>query len=182
MLYDENDTLYIKLNELAAQVTEGVILEIGSKKGASACCIASVAKVPVYCVDMWDLTCVTDNRRKRECDMAFISASNYELFKQNTEYLNVIPIRGISWEIAKAWDKPLGLLFIDGDHSYAGCMADYDGFAKYILPGGYLVIHDYCDKFQSRVVRAVDEIKQSPLWTDWELTGRTIYARREYGT
>lgn len=175
---DLSDSCYIKLRELASRVTEGVILEIGSYKGSSANVMASVASVPVYCVDMWDFAPVDDWRVKRQAEHVFRAADNHGIFLKNTIGLNVIPVKGISWEIAKVWDKPIGLLFIDGDHSYKGCKADYDGFAHHIIEGGYLVFHDYHPKYRERVVRLVDEVKELPMWGEWELTGRTMVARR----
>lgn len=175
MFYNVEDTCYIKLRELVAKVTEGVILEIGSKKGASAHAMASVASVPVYCIDLWDLTFEGDSRGFRHSNPA-----NLRQFIENTKRLNIIWIKGLSGEIAKVWEKPIGLLFIDGDHSYEGCKTDYEGFAKYIIPGGYLVIHDYIPK--SKTFRGVEmvigEAKDSGLWEDWEVIGRTISARR----
>ena len=35
------------------------------------------------------------------------------------------------------------MVFIDGDHSYAGCKADIKAWLPHIKPGGLLVIHDY---------------------------------------
>jgi hypothetical protein len=162
-----------RLKELAKQVNEGVIVEIGSKNGLSARAMALFAKVPVYCIDMWDLTFLGDRRPK-------IHLHDDKDFLKMTEGLNVIPIKGISSEIAKAWNRPIGLLFIDGDHTYKGCMADYEGFAHHINPGGFLVFHDYEPKFKD-VVKAVNEIKQLSIWTDWELDCTTISARRTGG-
>jgi predicted O-methyltransferase YrrM len=49
---------------------------------------------------------------------------------------------GDSAAIATTWQTPLGLVFIDGGHSAAAAHADYDGWARHVLPGGLLVIHD----------------------------------------
>ena len=54
-------------------------------------------------------------------------------------------IVGDSAEIAKTWDEPLGLVFVDGGHSAAAAHADYEGWSPHILPGGLLVIHDVFD-------------------------------------
>lgn len=40
------------------------------------------------------------------------------------------------------WSMPIGMLFIDGDHSYAGCHRDYVAWAPNIAAGGTLVFHD----------------------------------------
>lgn len=40
-------------------------------------------------------------------------------------------------------DRPVDLAFIDGDHSYAGCMNDVMRFMPLVREGGYLIVHDY---------------------------------------
>ena len=55
---------------------------------------------------------------------------------------NVIPVKGDSREIGKVWNMPLGALFIDGDHRFDWVKSDYDLFGKFIVPGGYLALHD----------------------------------------
>jgi len=163
------------LSQLAAQVTEGVILEIGSKNGKSARAMAETANVPIYCIDMWDLTFLEkkDSRPKVHKDV-----SNFDAFTEAVKGLNVIHVKGLSAEIAKAWEKPIGLLFIDGDHSYEGCKADYEGFARHIIPGGYLIFHDYEDKFPG-VQKLVDEIKDG--WIGFTVEGRTAVLRKRGG-
>ncbi|HEY7875668.1 MAG TPA: class I SAM-dependent methyltransferase, partial [Actinomycetota bacterium] len=51
-------------------------------------------------------------------------------------------IVGDSAALATTWDKPLGLVFVDGGHSAAAAHADYEGWSPHIVPGGLLVIHD----------------------------------------
>lgn len=53
---------------------------------------------------------------------------------------------GRSQEFAKKSEgkKPyINLLFIDGDHSYEGCMGDMEGWWPLVVDGGYMAIHDY---------------------------------------
>jgi len=54
----------------------------------------------------------------------------------------VVPMICRSELAARSWATPLGLVFIDGGHSYEATRKDYDGWHKHILPGGYLLIHD----------------------------------------
>lgn len=51
-------------------------------------------------------------------------------------------IVGDSAEIARRWETPLGLVFIDGGHSSAAAHADYEGWSRHVVKGGLLVIHD----------------------------------------
>lgn len=54
----------------------------------------------------------------------------------------VIAIVGDSPTVARHWGTPLGLLFIDGGHALDVAMADYEAWARFVLPGGLLAIHD----------------------------------------
>jgi len=176
MFYNERDSCYIRLKELARQVSKGVILEIGSRRGASAHAMASVTKVPIYCIDLWDLSIPGDKRHGIHTNI-----SNYPDFIKHTKRFDVTPIKGLSSEIAKVWSKPIGLLFIDGEHSYKGCKIDYEGFSKHIVSGGFLVFHDYLPKSKKYkgVEQVVNEVKEQPIWHTWEVVGTTISARRK---
>jgi predicted O-methyltransferase YrrM len=43
---------------------------------------------------------------------------------------------------ARLWATPLSLVFIDGGHTFEAAITDYDCWARHIMPGGYLLIHD----------------------------------------
>ena len=55
---------------------------------------------------------------------------------------DVVAIVGRSADVARLWRTPLGMLFIDGGHTDAAAQADYDGWARWVAPGGALAIHD----------------------------------------
>jgi MMP 1-O-methyltransferase len=55
---------------------------------------------------------------------------------------DVIAIVGRSADVARLWQAPLGMLFIDGGHTEAAAQADYEGWAPRVAPGGALAIHD----------------------------------------
>lgn len=54
----------------------------------------------------------------------------------------VVPIVSTSSITARLWATPLALVFIDGGHAFETARTDYECWAKHILPGGYLLIHD----------------------------------------
>jgi len=54
----------------------------------------------------------------------------------------VVPMVTISRVAARDWATPLGLVFIDGGHSYETVMADYECWYPHLLLGGFLVFHD----------------------------------------
>lgn len=55
---------------------------------------------------------------------------------------NVVPMVTRSGVAARNWVTPLGLVFIDGGHSYETALADYRNWSPHLLPGGLLVFHD----------------------------------------
>ncbi len=57
----------------------------------------------------------------------------------------VVPIVSRSDVVARLWSTPLSLVFIDGGHSYEAVHTDYTCWAKHLIPGGYLLIHDIFD-------------------------------------
>lgn len=54
----------------------------------------------------------------------------------------VVPLVCASATAARAWATPLSLVFIDGGHAFETVLADYQNWARHIIPGGYLLIHD----------------------------------------
>lgn len=55
---------------------------------------------------------------------------------------HVVAVVGQSRTVAAHWRTPLALLFIDGGHSEEHAQNDYTGWARWIMGGGLLVIHD----------------------------------------
>ena len=54
----------------------------------------------------------------------------------------VIATVGRSRAIATDWRSPVSLVFIDGGHSEAAAVDDYEGWVPHLVPGGLLAIHD----------------------------------------
>jgi predicted O-methyltransferase YrrM len=112
----------------------GTIVEIGSFTGGSACLFAKAAPgATIYCVDPW-------SRRLSR----FLNIDNvYELFLENTaKYPNIRPLRGLSEDIARTFDLPVDLLFIDGDHSFSGVSTDLKCWCPKLAPESFMVCHD----------------------------------------
>ncbi len=54
----------------------------------------------------------------------------------------VVAVVGRSTTVSAHWRTPISLLFIDGGHAEEHAQNDYTGWARWIMPGGSLVIHD----------------------------------------
>ncbi len=58
----------------------------------------------------------------------------------------VVAVVGRSTTVAAYWRTPVALLFIDGGHAEKHAQNDYTGFARWVQPGGVLVIHDVFER------------------------------------
>jgi len=45
-------------------------------------------------------------------------------------------------DAARSWTGPVDFLFVDGDHSWDGLRADWEGFSPHIEAGGIVCLHD----------------------------------------
>ncbi|ARA94255.1 hypothetical protein AWN76_014575 [Rhodothermaceae bacterium RA] len=55
------------------------------------------------------------------------------------------------------WDRPISLLLIDGLHDYENVARDVRQFEAHVVPGGFIVFHDYAAYYPG-VQRFVDEL------------------------
>ncbi len=55
---------------------------------------------------------------------------------------HVVAVVGRSTTVAALWNTPLSMLFIDGGHAEEHAQNDYTRWARWLMPGGLLVIHD----------------------------------------
>lgn len=57
----------------------------------------------------------------------------------------VVPVVAPGDVFAQTGIRP-GFVFIDADHSYAGCKADFDTWSQLLADGGILAMHDTTDR------------------------------------
>ncbi len=164
---------------------EDVVLEVGSLRGLSSSYLGLGAEsgggAMVYCVDPWDLRCVSDSRSKPP----YWNPKGAKKWRYNIRQAGLsgrlVQVQAYSGQIAKVWYRPLGALFIDGDHTYKGCLIDYLGFGPYVVPGAIMAVHDYRHKSYPRLGlnKVVDEIiRPSGLWEDERRFGSMVSWRR----
>src|SRR3989442_10815319 len=114
------------LYELARRCTgRGVIVEIGSWKGRSTIWLASGSKagsaVSVHAID--------PHVGSPEHRSGGIPVATFDEFRANVARAGVddivVPLVKPSLEVAASFQRPVELLFIDGDHSYEAVLADF---------------------------------------------------------
>jgi len=55
---------------------------------------------------------------------------------------HVVPLVAPSAVVARNWQTPLGMVFIDGGHSLEAAQTDYGCWSVHVAPRGILAIHD----------------------------------------
>src|SRR6202043_3903805 len=58
-------------------------------------------------------------------------------------------------------NRPIRLLWIDGDHSYEGAKKDLDGFLPRLVPGGVVAFHDALNAFPGPIRVFVEDVLRS---------------------
>ena len=72
---------------------------------------------------------------------------------------NVTAIRSATAELGAKWaGPPVGLLFIDADHSYEGVRADWENWKDRLAPSGKVGFHDFENPAYEGVTRFVNEL------------------------
>ena len=67
----------------------------------------------------------------------------YSSVKSNNLVNRIIPIRGNSvYTVGIHDDKSIDLAFIDGDHSYEGCLGDLEVVFPKMKKDGIILVHD----------------------------------------
>lgn len=72
--------------------------------------------------------------------------------------------------LLKEWIRPIDFLWIDGNHSYKGCMNDL-GFTKFLVSGGFLLVHDMYNAGVPGVNTACSEVITSDKYHIYKAVG-----------
>lgn len=131
-----------------------VVVEIGTARGGMLYCFAQLAARDATLVSI-DLpgapNCGGQTATEREVFATFGPASQQMHFIPADSHLPAT--REQLRQILAG--RRIDLLFIDGDHSYAGCMADFAMYRELVAPDGLIVFHDICmfpDEWQGAAV------------------------------
>lgn len=147
------------LHDLAAAVPPGCgIVEVGSYRGMSTAFLAAAAQpgVPVYAVDPWEFVpvrvwcghCEQPTRAQFEAQLAAVGLLDRVTVRQ-----------GRSTVVAAAYDgPPVGLLYIDGDHSAAALDADIAAWRPHLAGKAVVAVDDYAGTNNPDVKPVVDRV------------------------
>lgn len=131
------------LMRLAAEVpAEACIVEVGSYRGRSTTALALGADgAPVYAIEPHESFSGLYGGEFGPADRRAFFAN---LLRAGV--VERVRLVNLSSEVAsEGWTRPIGLLWIDGDHSEEGVRRDFEAWARYLRPGGLVAFHDALD-------------------------------------
>ena len=141
------------LHEAALLAGPGLWLEVGSYCGKSTVHVGAAARsVGAHLVTL-------DHHRGSEENQPGWPWHDTALVDPHTGRLETLPsLRHTLWDagldesvsvlvattqqVAAWWSSPLTLLFLDGNHTEAVAQHDYAAFARHVVAGGSLAVHD----------------------------------------
>lgn len=131
------------LYRLASRVSEGVIVEVGSYRGRSTVALARGARagsaVAVYAVDPHEA--FQDHPGSPQFGPPD-RAAFFRAMLRSRCYHQVRLVNLSSEEVTPGWRRPVGLLWIDGDHSAEAVRRDLECWWPHLLPGAAVAFDD----------------------------------------
>jgi predicted O-methyltransferase YrrM len=150
LAHDEGEALY---HHCAGTAHLGPCLEVGSYCGKSTVYLGAAAKANGSMVYAVDHHRGSEEHQKGEeyhdPDLYDGGAQLMDSFREFRKTLRrasledaVVPMVAPSRLASRYWATPLGMVFIDGGHSWEAALTDYRSWVGHIVPGGILAIHD----------------------------------------
>ncbi len=135
------------------QLAHGPALEVGTYCGKSAIYLGAAAR------EVGGTVFTVDHHRGSEENQAGWEHHDASLVDPEFDLMDTLPffrrtiaragledqviaVIGRSMTVAGHWRTPLAMLFIDGGHAEEPAQSDYSGWAKWLMTGGMLAIHD----------------------------------------
>ncbi|MFA7218508.1 MAG: class I SAM-dependent methyltransferase [Dehalococcoidales bacterium] len=158
-----------------ARVCDGNAVEIGSFYGRSTAVIAHGLKI------------AENGGKVFAVDPHASRVSRFDFFLENLKKSGirdrVIPVRERSEIVLKQrqpkelFDTKIGLLFIDGQHTYEQLKMDL-GWVDLVYRGGVIAFHDYTEKYPG-IVKAITEYQETHHeMYQYELLGSMIIFKK----
>lgn len=161
----------ITLADFAVKVpADQAIVELGVYHGKTTLQMAWGARqgngAPVTGIDPWDLD---GNVYGTEMGDLGGARSWARYWVQALGYSNRVKlVQAFSTDAAGEWvtsddsdgwgNRPVGLLFVDGDHTYEGARADIEAWAPHLAENAVIAIDDYVNENYPGVAQAVDDL------------------------
>lgn len=119
-----------------------VAAEVGVAEGRLSKELLDLGMEKLYLIDIWEKVpfikgCASFDQSWHE--------GNYKSVLEKIAHRkdDVIILKGFSYKMAEQIpDDSLGMVYIDGDHTYEGARADIDSFWPKLVEGGLMFFHD----------------------------------------
>jgi predicted O-methyltransferase YrrM len=135
------------------------ILEFGTFRGRSTYLMAKNSKDPnaqVYTVDIGKS--MDFSAKNGETYPDYVVGDVFQNHAEPSVKSRVTQLIGDSSTMDfSAYTNSIGMVIVDGDHSYNGALSDISNALKMVKPGGYIVVDDYV-RWWPGVLQAVDEL------------------------
>jgi predicted O-methyltransferase YrrM len=165
------------LARLASSVSKGVVVEIGSHQGRSAIALArgslAGSKVDVFAIDPHEpfkgLYGGTFGPADRQAFYQHIAEARVG------EIVRLISLPGPV--AATGFDRPVALLFIDGDHSLPGVTKDFEAWSVHLMPDALVAFDDAADP-QAGPFQLIRRLLDSGAWLEQTGCGKIRTLKR----
>ena len=143
------------------------IINIGVYKGKSVGYLSAGAAegVSVFGIDPWDMPGNQTGRfryanpaTRAACLLNIRRMIDFGVMKGESVFVE----QDFSTKAAEIWDKPVGLVFIDGDHGYDSVLNDGLAWFPYVVKKGKLILDDYDTPRNPGVKQAAERL--SSMW------------------
>lgn len=172
------DVIGLTLADFASAVpADQEIVELGVYQGRTALMMAWGARqghgAHLTAVDAWDLEGNTygppfNTDGSRRWAAHWVQSLGYSR--------SILLVQGFATDVAERWvttpdligygNKPIGLLFVDDDHSYEGARAAIESWAPHLAPDARIAVDDYGHPDWPGVKQAVDKLVEEGFLTD----------------
>jgi predicted O-methyltransferase YrrM len=115
----------------AKEATHAVV-EIGTFEAKTSVALAAAASRTVYSIDPFF---------RGRLGLSYGEVISREV-RRRSRAKNLVFLKGLSQDLAPEFDEPIGMLFIDADHSYEGLRRDWEMWTPKVRPNGIVALHD----------------------------------------
>lgn len=138
------------LRSLVTNSNPKTVVEIGTFFGISSIWIGAALQDAanggrLYSIDLFKDILPMPNGRRTKCILDPMHKVAENVARAGLQEC-VTLIQGDSRVVGGKWPEissaGIDLLYIDGDHSIEGCLADFKLFSPHLNPGGFIVLHD----------------------------------------
>jgi predicted O-methyltransferase YrrM len=145
--------------------------------------MAAAASAHVFGVDPWGLPGQTAYRGRPRKQAKFVQDTNYQVamgaIRRAGLQDRATLVRGFSTDVAAKWadPRPIGLLYIDGDHRADAAYGDLIAWRPFLAPEAVVAWDDYWPAHPG-VVEAVDQLVAEGILTDLRVEARRLAVTR----